>query len=208
MEAVEYARLVLITINAFAFLALLIMSMRMARREEDPWLRRLWIIIAAASGAFVVGSFQRIALQAVAVGWLPESIWVIAVGDLQLIQSGIVFALAVIAFVTLKRLAASAGVADRLSRSLLDRVGHVDARTLNLTAREKEVLSLIGEGVTKDSELSAELNIAASTVQSHVKSLLRKTGLHRRSDLVAVAILVHRRDSRPLGGPRAHVGQA
>lgn len=154
-------------------------------------MRQLWVIVASASGAFVVGSLQRILLQASAIGWVSETTWTIAVGDLQLVQSGIVLVLVATAFITLKRLTESMNASDRLSKSLLNRVEHVDPRRLNLTPRENEVLVLIGRGISKDSELSDELNIAVSTVQSHVKSLLRKTGMHRRSDLVAVAILVH-----------------
>jgi DNA-binding CsgD family transcriptional regulator len=93
-------------------------------------------------------------------------------------------------FMTVRRLADSMDASERLSVSLLDRVRHVDPKSLHLTNREIEVLALIGEGVTTDSGLASELHISASTVQSHVKSLLKKTGLNRRMDLVAVAILV------------------
>lgn len=96
----------------------------------------------------------------------------------------------VAAFVTLKKLADSMNASERLTVSLLDRVRHVDPKSLHLTNRESEVLALIGDGATSDSELSAKLHISASTVQSHVKSLLKKTDLKRRTDLVAVAILV------------------
>jgi len=79
---------------------------------------------------------------------------------------------------------------ERLSASLLERVRHVDPKSLVLTNRESEVLALIGQGVTTDSDLAAELHVSASTVQSHVKSLLKKAELHSRMDLIALAILV------------------
>jgi DNA-binding CsgD family transcriptional regulator len=166
------------------------MSLGLRRREKYVWIRRLWTIVALACGALVLGSIQRLAIQAVSVGWLPESAADNATSDLQLTQSLIVLALLIGAFATLRRLSDSMEASNRLSASLLDRVRHVDPTSLHLTNRETEVLALIGQGVTTDADLSARLHISASTVQSHVKSLLKKTELNSRMDLVAVAILV------------------
>lgn len=190
LRLVEYLRLILVVINSTAFLALTIMSIWLRRREKHTWVRRLWVIIALVCGALVVGSFQRIAIQVVAVGWLPESVGEAFTSDLQLIQSLVVLIFVLAAFVTMRRLADMMENSERLTVSLLDRVRHVDPESLHLTNRESEVLALIGEGVTTDSRLAAELHISASTVQSHVKSLLRKTDLNSRTDLVAVAILM------------------
>jgi DNA-binding CsgD family transcriptional regulator len=187
---VEYLRLVLVAVNSAAFLALMVMSVRLGRREKYVWVQRLWAIIALACGALVLGSFQRLALQGVSVGWLPESVGEAFTSDLQLIQSLVVLVIVLAAFLTLRRLAASIDASERLSGSLLDRVRHVDPKSLRLTNREAEVLALIGEGIVTDANLAAELHISPSTVQSHVKSLFRKTGLNTRMDLVALAILV------------------
>lgn len=190
LRPVDYLRLILVVVNSTAFLALTIMSIWLRRREKHTWVRRLWIIIALVCGALVVGSFQRIAIQVVAVGWLPESVGEAFTSDLQLIQSLVVLIFVLAAFVTMRRLADMMKNSERLTVSLLDRVRHVDPESLHLTNRESEVLALIGEGVTTDSRLAAELHISTSTVQSHVKSLLRKTDLNSRMDLVAVAILM------------------
>lgn len=186
----DYFRLALVAGNSLAFLALLTLSIRIGTREKYVWVRRLWVILALACGALVLGSLQRLVLQSVSVGWLPDSAAEAATGDLQLIQSLVVVMLIVGAFVTLKKLADSMDASERLTGSLLDRVRHVDPKSLHLTNREREVLALIGDGATSDSELSAELHISASTVQSHIKSLLKKTDLKRRTDLIAVAILL------------------
>ncbi|MGH8952192.1 MAG: helix-turn-helix transcriptional regulator [Acidimicrobiia bacterium] len=186
----EYLRLGLVVVNSLAFLVLLIMSIKLGRRERYVWVRRLWAIVALACGALVLGSIQRLALQAGSVGWLPDSAGETVTGDLQLTQSLIVLTLLFGAFVTLKRLAASMEASERLSASLLERVRHVDPRSLRLTNREGEVLALIGQGLTTDADLAAELHVSTSTVQSHVKSLLRKAELHSRMDLIALAILV------------------
>lgn len=186
----DYLRLGLVVVNSLAFLALLITSLRLRSREKYIWVRRLWTVVAFACGALVLGSIQRVALQAVAVGWLPESASATLTGDLQLTQSTVVLALLVWVFVIVKRLADSIEASERLTGSLLERVRHVDPKSLHLTNREREVLALIGQGVTTDSALAEELHVSSSTVQSHVKSLLRKTELHSRVDLIALAILV------------------
>ena len=186
----DYVRLALVVVNTLAFLALLIMSIKFGRREKYAWVSRLWTIVAFACGALVLGSIQRLALQAVALGWLPESASEALTGDLQLIQSVVVLALLVGVFVIVNKLADSMEASERVSASLLERVRHIDPTGLHLTNRESEVLAFIGQGVTTDSDLAAELHVSASTVQSHVKSLLRKAELHSRMDLIALAILV------------------
>lgn len=186
----EFLRLALVAINSLAFLALMIMSIRLGRRERYVWVRRLWLIIVLASGALLLGSIQRLAIQAVSADLIPDSVGDAFTSDLQLIQSLAVLFLLIIAFLTLRRLSDSMDASERLAVSLLDRVRHVDPERLDLTRREAEVLALIGEGVTTDSDLAEELHISASTVQSHVKSLYRKSGLHNRTDLVALAVLV------------------
>jgi DNA-binding CsgD family transcriptional regulator len=187
---VDSLRLGLVVVNSLAFLTLLMLSIRLGRREKYVWVRRLWTIVAFASGALVLGSIQRLALQAVSIGWLPESAAETVTSDLQLTQSVVILGLLVGAFVILKRLSDSMEASERLSASLLERVRHVDPKSLHLTHRENQVLALIGQGVTTDSDLAAELHISASTVQSHVKSVLKKAELHSRVDLIALAILV------------------
>lgn len=186
----DYLPLALVVVNTLAFLMLMIMSIQFGRRERYIWVRRLWLIIALVCGALILGSFQRLAVQAVSVDLIPESVGETFTGDLQLLQSFAVLVLLTVAFLTVKRLGDSMTDSERLSVSLLDRVRHIDPDSLDLTKREIEVLRLIGEGLTSDSGLAAELHISTSTVQSHVKSLYRKSGLHSRTDLVALAILV------------------
>ena len=50
-----------------------------------------------------------------------------------------------------------------------------------LSQRELEVLALLAEGVT-NAELGERLVIAETTVQSHVKSILRKLGVRNRTE--------------------------
>jgi DNA-binding NarL/FixJ family response regulator len=50
-----------------------------------------------------------------------------------------------------------------------------------LTPREREVLSLVGRGL-RVSDVAAELDIARSTVSSHVKSIYRKLNISNRAE--------------------------
>jgi DNA-binding NarL/FixJ family response regulator len=53
-----------------------------------------------------------------------------------------------------------------------------------LTKRELEVLEMMAEGAT-NAEVADRLVIAQSTVQSHVKNILRKLGVRNRTQAVA-----------------------
>lgn len=56
----------------------------------------------------------------------------------------------------------------------------------SLTARENEVLELIGRGMS-NAEIAAELHLAITTVKSHVTNLLGKTGKSNRLQLALLA---------------------
>ena len=55
-----------------------------------------------------------------------------------------------------------------------------------LTPREGEVLALAAEGLAND-EIATRLAISRRTVEAHMRTLFRKTGVVRRSQLVALA---------------------
>jgi two-component system response regulator NreC len=56
-----------------------------------------------------------------------------------------------------------------------------------LTPREQEVLELLAAGSTND-EIAEELTISRHTVARHRENIMRKLGLHNRSELVKFAI--------------------
>ncbi len=57
----------------------------------------------------------------------------------------------------------------------------------NLTHREREVLKLTAEG-RKSEEIANLLDISAKTVLGHRTSVMRKLGIHTRTELVKYAI--------------------
>jgi len=185
-----YLRFALVAINALAFAALLGLSVRFMRREPSQRVRRLWMVVSLISGALIVGSLQRLVLQGTTLGWLSQAATTGVIEGWQVVQSLVVVALALTAFATVRRVAESMSASERIAGSMLDRVGHVDLDRIDLTKREQEVLAAIGSGLLTDAELAEDLHISPNTVQTHVKRLLRKTGLNRRQDLIAVAFLM------------------
>ena len=187
---VPYVRFGLVALNFVAFIGLLLASLRFYRVETSPRVKRLWMVVSLAAVALVLGAIQRLMLQAGVLGWLSTPYQDAVIEDWQVFQSLIVAAIAVGAFVIVKGLARSIAASERIAGSILDRVSHIDPTELDLTQREQEVLATIGDGHVTDADLSSALHISPSTVQTHVKSLLRKTGLNRRQDLIGVAYLV------------------
>jgi RNA polymerase sigma factor (sigma-70 family) len=90
--------------------------------------------------------------------------------------------------------AAAAGdalLAPRVTRRLVEEFaklasGELDKAIGHLTARETEVLQLLGRGLS-NSEIAEQLVIAESTAKTHVKRVLQKLGLRDRAQAVVVA---------------------
>jgi len=58
--------------------------------------------------------------------------------------------------------------------------------SVRLTAREREIVVLLGEGLS-NKEIAARLHIAIHTVKSHVHNILEKLSLHSRLEVAAHA---------------------
>jgi DNA-binding NarL/FixJ family response regulator len=56
--------------------------------------------------------------------------------------------------------------------------------SVRMTAREREVTGLIGEGLS-NKEIASRLNIATHTVKSHVRNVMEKLALHTRLQIAA-----------------------
>lgn len=70
-----------------------------------------------------------------------------------------------------------------MEKVTIERVG---GEALPLTEREKEVLCLIGEGLT-NAEIAARLYLSDKTVKSHVSNILAKLRLPDRTQAAVFA---------------------
>jgi DNA-binding CsgD family transcriptional regulator len=89
-------------------------------------------------------------------------------------------------------MAVLAAQVDRARRRLGDpdaRVGASGPRGSVLSRREAEVMSLVADGLTSVS-IAARLNVAPSTVETHVKSAMRKLGAGTRTEAAVLATKV------------------
>ncbi|MGI8615198.1 MAG: LuxR C-terminal-related transcriptional regulator [Actinomycetota bacterium] len=73
---------------------------------------------------------------------------------------------------------------DRLWQARARRSEHTLLATL--TGREREILAALADGATT-SELAEELGISPATVQTHVKNILSKLGVHSKVEAVGTA---------------------
>ena len=97
-------------------------------------------------------------------------------------------------FVSTIRSVAAGGkvLPPRMTQSLFSQIAMAaDARgrehvleDVRMTRREREVIDLIGEGLS-NKEIAQRLNIAAHTVKSHVRNVMEKLALHTRLQIAA-----------------------
>lgn len=69
----------------------------------------------------------------------------------------------------------------------LDGTGYAERREEVLTDREKEVLAIFAKGCSY-AEVANCLNCKLSTIQTHVKSIYKKMGVHSRAEAVHEAL--------------------
>ena len=67
-------------------------------------------------------------------------------------------------------------------------VNAAPAEEETLTAREREVLELMVEGVTSNRKLARRLGLSENTVKFHVRNILDKMRLHTRAEVVGYAL--------------------
>jgi DNA-binding NarL/FixJ family response regulator len=96
-------------------------------------------------------------------------------------------------FSTIRTVAAGGEVLPRaLTNSLFSQIarnvpGGAKAKVMEavkLTARERQVIDLLGEGLS-NKEIAIRLHIAVHTVKSHVHNILEKLALHTRLEVAA-----------------------
>jgi DNA-binding NarL/FixJ family response regulator len=78
-----------------------------------------------------------------------------------------------------------AHAAQRVMQRLRERAADADPASA-LTAQEKRVLELVGEGLT-NRQIAERMYLSEKTAKNYVSSVLAKLGMHRRSEAAALA---------------------
>lgn len=73
------------------------------------------------------------------------------------------------------------------AQSLVERANQPPAPGLDLTEREREVLSLMIEGLN-NIQIAGKLTVSPSTIKSHVGNILSKLGVASRTEAVTLAL--------------------
>jgi NarL family two-component system response regulator LiaR len=81
-------------------------------------------------------------------------------------------------------------LAPEATQVLIDAVTTPASDGVVLTAREREVLSLLTEGLT-NAEIAARLYVSLSTVKTHVSSIIAKLGASTRTEAATIAVREH-----------------
>lgn len=196
----------LVVFNLLLFVGLGWYVLVVAARAPSASVRLLWRLAVLPIAAIVIGGIQRLAVQAVRVGWLPEETLDLLLDEYQTVQSLVVAAIGIVTFLVVRRLAIRFTDLEVVTGDMVDRVKGIDLDTLRLTRREHDVLEVLGAGTMIDDRTLAEkLMVSPATVHTHVNSLLKKTKLRDRRDLVVVAFLLRTQEGRG-GLPREGEG--
>ena len=75
---------------------------------------------------------------------------------------------------------------SQIAQAALQRGVSVALEAVRMTQREREVIALIGAGMS-NKEIAKRLNIATDTVKSHVRNVMEKLALHTRLQISAYA---------------------
>jgi DNA-binding NarL/FixJ family response regulator len=74
-----------------------------------------------------------------------------------------------------------------VTRAVMDQVSQSEVPQAHLTPREKQVLTLIAEGLSSR-EIAVRLSVSEKTVLVHRTNLMEKLNIHNRAELVRYAI--------------------
>ncbi|MGI9612491.1 MAG: response regulator transcription factor [Acidimicrobiales bacterium] len=166
-----------------------VQSLRLMQRIRTRFASLQASIVVLLCLAGVLSSIQDIGFQAKQLGWVSESIGNKFVGVIQafLIVGGLLILVPVLAL--LRKLTVEFARAERLNDTLIERLpAGVTIESARLTPREVEVVASVGAGRISDSEIADALIISPSTAATHIRNIMRKTGIKRRADMALLAL--------------------
>ena len=174
-------------VNIVLFGVLLGYALRLQRRWRSTSIRFIATALVLVSGTFLVASVQRLGIQASRAGIVAEEWEDFFLTDYQVLLSLIGTVAGVYAITRLRTGIRHLERSERMLGVLTDKVPlDLNTEDWKLTARETEVLDAIVAGQTSDQEIADALYISTATAATHVRNILRKTGLSNRLDLMLV----------------------
>lgn len=175
--------------NLVLFGGLAVWGLRRALREDSPRIRTLSWALVAVSVAFILFSLTRLAFIAIGLGWIPGRLSEFLDSGWVLLQSLLTLGIGLFAVVVIRRAGRSLREADRIVSLLSERLlGDGSLEDFGFTSRELEVLEVIAQGTLSDKEISKILYISPATAATHVRNILKKSGVKSRRELV---LLLH-----------------
>ena len=175
--------------NVVLFGGLTMWGLGRALRETSPRIRTLAWALVAVSVAFVLSSLTRLALIAIGLGWIPGRLGDFLDSGWVLVQSVLSLGIGLFGVLVVRSSARSLREADRIVSVLSERLlGETSLEDFGFTSRELEVLEVIAQGTLSDREISEVLYISPATAATHVRNILKKSGVKSRRELV---LLLH-----------------
>jgi len=83
--------------------------------------------------------------------------------------------------------AGRATLSPEAAQALVEKTNQPPAPGLDLTEREREVLTLMVEGLN-NTQIAGRLIVSSSTIKSHVSNILSKLGVASRTEAVTLAL--------------------
>ena len=176
-------------ITDVVLIAVAVQALLLRRRIRSRFAHLQALIVALLCAAGVISSIQDIGSLTTRLGWSSESIGREFEGRFHAIL--VIGGLAVIApiLVLLERLTAEFAQTESVTEALVNRLPPgVSVESAGLTPREIEVVAAFGEGKMSDREIADYLFVSSSTAATHVRNIMKKTGIKRRGDLLLLAL--------------------
>lgn len=191
-----------VIVNTILFAVLFAYALRLLRRWQSTPIRFIAVSLVLVAGTFLVSSIQRLGIQAARADIIPAQWEDFFLSSYQVVLSLIGTAAGVYAITRLRAGIRRLEEGERMLSALTHNIPtEVDTSTWDLTARESQVVDTIVSGRTSDEQIAESLFISTATAATHVRNILRKTGLSSRMDLMLAASRQLQPDERPRDAP-------
>jgi DNA-binding CsgD family transcriptional regulator len=186
-QAVDLIVVAWVVFNLGLFTIVLAYLVRLVRAWRSTSLGQVATAMFLVAATVLVASGQRLGIQAARAELIPPSWEEFFLRGYQLALSVIGTIAGFYAITRLRSGIRRIEQGERMIRVLTEGAAlNANVSDWGLTARELQVLETIVAGKTSDEEIAEALFIAVSTAATHVRNILRKSGLSSRMDLMLI----------------------